>query len=39
LKMLGGKKPSSQQSSVGSYLLQFLEPLIRTVHHGIDKQH
>jgi hypothetical protein len=39
LKMLGGKKASSQQSSVRSYLLQFLEPLIRTVHHGIDKQH
>jgi hypothetical protein len=39
LKMLGGKKASSHQSSVGSYVLQFLEPLIRTVHHGIDKQH
>ncbi len=25
--------------SVRHYLLQFLEPLIRMVHHGIDKQH
>ncbi len=38
LKMLRNKA-SSQQSSVGNYLLQFLEPLIRTVHHGIDKRH
>jgi hypothetical protein len=25
--------------SVCHYLLQFLEPLIRILHHGIDKQH
>jgi hypothetical protein len=35
---LGAKKASSQQFSVSNCLLQFLEPLIRMVHHWIDKQ-